>query len=150
MMNWEWVFGAASAWSLLPWAMLILMPRGPKVHALVFYLGIGMFAAAYSVGLASLLIANHGLGEGGFGSIEGVRTLFSSDAGLTIGWIHYLAFDLFVGQWIAKDADHKTVSRIVQAPLLLLTYLAGPMGLFVWMLVRERRARAMAGIRSAA
>lgn len=61
-----------------------------------------------------------------------------------IGWTHYLAFDLFIGQWIAKDADHKGFSRVTQAPILLLTLLAGPMGLLIWLLIRERRARASA------
>jgi hypothetical protein len=81
---------------------------------------------------------------GDFLSIEGIRSLFASDAGIVIGWTHYLAFDLFIGQWIAKDADHKGFSRIAQAPILILTLLAGPIGLLAWLLVRERRARASA------
>ena len=81
---------------------------------------------------------------GDFLSIEGIRSLFASDGGVVIGWTHYLAFDLFIGQWIAKDADHKGVSRIAQVPVLILTFLAGPIGLLVWLVVRERRARAAA------
>jgi len=72
---------------------------------------------------------------------EGVRTLFASDAGVTIGWTHYLAFDLFVGIWIARDGDDKYVSRFIQAPILLATFLAGPLGLGIWLLVREPAAR---------
>ena len=67
-----------------------------------------------------------------------------SDGGIVIGWTHYLAFDLFVGQWIANDADNKGFARWVQAPVLLATFFAGPIGLFVWLLVRERRARKVA------
>ena len=77
-----------------------------------------------------------------FGSIEGVRAIFASDGGVTVGWAHYLAFDLFVGLWIARDADAKHFSRIVQAPILLATFMAGPLGLLVWLVIRERRARA--------
>ena len=82
-------------------------------------------------------------GEAGmdFSTIEAVRAIFASDAGVTIGWTHYLAFDLFVGLWIARDADAKSFARWVQAPILVATFLAGPFGLFVWLLVRERRAR---------
>ena len=76
------------------------------------------------------------------GSIEGVRSIFASDGGVTVGWIHYLAFDLFVGLWIARDADAKGFSRLVQAPVLLATFLAGPLGLLVWLGIREKRARA--------
>ncbi|MGB7370825.1 abscisic acid-deficient protein Aba4 family protein, partial [Erythrobacter sp.] len=54
---------------------------------------------------------------------------------------HYLAFDLFVGLWIARDADAKHASRWLQAPILLATFLAGPLGLLVWLVVREPAAR---------
>ena len=64
-----------------------------------------------------------------------------SDGGIVIGWTHYLAFDLFVGQWIAKDADNKGFARWVQVPVLFATLMAGPIGLVVWLIVRERRAR---------
>ena len=76
-------------------------------------------------------------------SIESVRAIFASDGGIVIGWVHYLAFDLFVGLWIARDADAKEFSRIFQAPILFLTFMAGPVGLFVWLLIREPKARAL-------
>ncbi len=53
-----------------------------------------------------------------------------------------LAFDLFAGLWIARDADAKGFSRLLQAPILLATFFAGPLGLFLWLAIRERRARA--------
>ena len=83
-----------------------------------------------------------GTAQTSFSTIEGVRAIFASDGGITIGWTHYLAFDLFVGICIARDADAKEFSRIVQAPILLATFLAGPIGLFLWLIVREGRARA--------
>ena len=67
--------------------------------------------------------------------------MFTSDGGIVIGWTHYLAFDLFVGLWIAKDADHKGFSRLVQFPFLFATLMAGPIGLFAWLVTREARAR---------
>ena len=74
-------------------------------------------------------------------SIDNIRALFMTDGGIVVGWTHYLAFDLFVGLWIAKDADAKGFSRLVQFPFLLLTFLAGPIGLLLWLFARERRAR---------
>ena len=74
-------------------------------------------------------------------------TIFATDAGVTIGWIHYLAFDLFVGIWIVRDADAKAFGRLLQAPILFATFLAGPLGLLLWLIIRERRARA-GGVRS--
>ncbi|MCM8557106.1 ABA4-like family protein [Sphingomicrobium sp. GRR-S6-50] len=149
-MDWGNLFTIANTAILLPWAALILAPRNGSVHALIFYLGVGLLALAYTVLFGTLIFSDDGVDWSEFGSLEGVMRLFDSEPGVLLGWIHYLAFDLFVGQWIAKDADHKMVSRLVQAPILLLTLMAGPFGLLVWMIVRERRARAMAGIKSRA
>ena len=74
-------------------------------------------------------------------SITGIRALFASDGGIVIGWTHYLAFDLFVGLWIARDAGAKGLGRLAQLPFLVATFLAGPIGLFLWLVVRERWAR---------
>ena len=71
-----------------------------------------------------------------------MRALFASDGGVVIGWTHYLAFDLFTGLWIARDSDNKQFGRLVQLPFLFATFMAGPVGLLSWLIVRERRARA--------
>ncbi len=144
---WETVFSIANLWAMAAWLILILLPRKPLPLALVLYCGIGLLCMVYTVGIAGLL--------GGFFdpvgpadaavnflTLEGVRSIFASQGGTTIGWVHYLAFDLFVGLWIARDADAKGFSRWLQAPILLATFMAGPVGLFVWLIVRERRARA--------
>ena len=144
---WTTAFGIANLLALLMWAALILLPRWPALLAAVLYLGVGLLCLAYALGLAGILTATldpvGGNGPGlDFGSIEGVRSIFASDGGVTVGWIHYLAFDLFVGLWIARDADAKGFSRLVQAPILLATFMAGPFGLLLWLALRERRARA--------
>jgi hypothetical protein len=59
-----------------------------------------------------------------------------------IGWTHYLAFDLFTGLWIARDADNKGFSRVAQVPILFATLMAGPVGLLIWLVLREPAARA--------
>ncbi|OZA92891.1 MAG: hypothetical protein B7X57_06820 [Erythrobacter sp. 34-65-8] len=146
-MSWEAVFGAVNLLAMVAWAALILVPRKPVLLAAVLYLGVGLLCLVYAAGLVSLLgglvdpvgPANPAVD---FTTIESVRSIFGSNGGVTIGWTHYLAFDLFVGLWIARDADAKQFSRLVQAPVLLATFLAGPLGLLVWLVVRERRARA--------
>ncbi|MBX7483669.1 ABA4-like family protein [Qipengyuania qiaonensis] len=143
---WQTVFGAANLLAMIMWAALILLPRWPALLAAVLYAGIGLLCLAYSVGIVGILSGGFDpVGPGGsadFSTIEGVRAIFASDGGVTIGWIHYLAFDLFVALWIARNADAKSFSRLVQAPILLATFLAGPLGLFRWLVIREKRARA--------
>jgi len=140
-MAWEGLFTFVHLVALAGWAMLFLAPRGPRVAAYVLYLCVGLLCLTYAVMFTSQF---RSILAGDFLSIEGIRSLFAGDGGIVIGWTHYLAFDLFIGQWIAKDADHKGFSRIVQVPILLLTLLAGPIGLLIWLVMRERRARASA------
>jgi len=145
-MEWSTVFSAANILAMIAWAVLILLPRSPILLSGVLYLGVALLCMVYTVALGGVLSGVFPAGEGGgganFTTIEGVRDIFASDGGVTIGWVHYLAFDLFAGLWIARDADAKFFSRFVQAPILLLTLFAGPAGLFVWLLVREPAARA--------
>lgn len=138
-MPWGGLFTFVHLVALAGWTMLFLLPRGPRVAAYVLYMCVGLLCLTYTVMFASQLGA---IASGDFFTIEGIRSLFATDGGIVIGWTHYLAFDLFIGQWIAKDADHKGFSRIAQVPVLLLTFVAGPIGLLIWLFVRERRARA--------
>ncbi len=143
-MGWAAVFGAVNVLALIAWTALILLPRWPALLAAILYLGVGLLCLAYAIGLIGVvsgLIPNPGGGGADFSTIEGVRAIFASDAGVTIGWTHYLAFDLFVGLWIARDGDAKNISRFIQAPILVATFLAGPLGLGIWLLLREPVAR---------
>jgi hypothetical protein len=144
-MDWTFLFSTVNALALAAWAMLILLPRAPAVLSAVMYMGVGLLCLIYAVcliGVVGGLIPNNGSGGMDFTTIEGIRAIFASDGGVTIGWTHYLAFDLFVGLWIARDADAKKFSRLLQAPILVATLMAGPLGLLLWLLIRERRARA--------
>lgn len=148
---WTTIFGLTNVVALVAWAILILLPRKPFAMASVLYLGIGLLCLTYVVVLVVLAIGavdpirDAGAPPVDLGdySVAGIKSLFRSDGAIVLGWTHYLAFDLFVGLWIARDADAKGFSRIVQAPILLATFLAGPVGLFAWLTIRERRARAL-------
>ena len=143
-MDWNSAFGAVNLLAMIAWLALILLPRWPALLSAVLYLGVGLLCLLYAGGLLGVLsglIAGGSQGGADFTSIDGVRAIFSTDVGVVIGWTHYLAFDLFVGLWIARDADAKSISRLVQAPILLATLMAGPLGLLVWLIVREPAAR---------
>lgn len=146
-MSWDGIFGAANLVAIIAWTALILLPRWPALLSALLFLIVGGLCLTYTVSMIGTMsgLLDMGGGEGGvdFSSIEGVRSIFSSDGGVVIGWVHYLAFDLFVGIWIARDADSKGFARILQAPVLLFTFVAGPIGLLIWLAVREGRARAM-------
>jgi hypothetical protein len=58
--------------------------------------------------------------------------------------MHYLAFDLFVGAWIAGETERAGLSRLVLIPVLPLTFMFGPAGFLLFHVVRliHRRGRA--------
>ena len=128
-MDFGMVFSLASAIALLAWTVLALAPRAPRVLAAMQFGLIGALTMVYS----SLLFTYFYRIEGaGFGSIAEVRALFQSDAMLVAGWIHYLAFDLFVGITIARESDALGIPRLLQVPVLLATFMFGPLGLLLF------------------
>jgi hypothetical protein len=150
---WQFLFTLTNVIAFAAWAMLAFLPRKPMVMATVLFFGVGLLCLAYAVmfvllfgGIADpVRVAGAAVPDLTDYSIHGLRALFMSDGGIVLGWTHYLAFDLFIGQWIARDADNKGFHRLFQLPFLFLTLMAGPIGLLLWLAVRERRARAQAG-----
>ncbi len=144
---WSALFTFTNGLAIIGWLLLAFAPRQPLVHSAILYLGVSLLCLIYFVVFALVLggavdpVNVPGAGPMGFTSIAGVRALFASDGGVVIGWTHYLAFDLFTGLWIARDADHKGFSRALQVPFLFVTFMAGPIGLLGWLIMRERRAR---------
>lgn len=147
---WPTLFSLTNGLALIAWIMLAFLPRKPITRTLVMYLGVGLLCLVYAVLLLGVVsggvdpVQTGSAGTPGFDTIAGVRAIFASDGGVVIGWTHYLAFDLFTGLWIAGDADKKGFGRITQLPFLLATFMVGPVGLLAWLVVRERRARAVA------
>ena len=74
--------------------------------------------------------------EGGFGTLAEVKALFRVDALLLAGWIHYLAFDLFVGAWIVRDSQTHDLRHLLVIPCLFFTLMAGPFGLLLYLGLR--------------
>lgn len=127
-MDFDALFGLAGTVAMTGWAALILLPRHRFVTAAVRDGIVVLLSVAYA---ALVLVHFFRVEGGGFGSLAEVRALFLSDPVLLAGWIHYLAFDLFVGVWIAGRADALGIGRLVQAPILLATFLFGPLGLLL-------------------
>jgi hypothetical protein len=130
-MTWEQGFDVANTVALAAWIALVLFPRRPQLTAVLRYGVVGLFAAVYVV-LAVLYLPR--IEGASFTTLAGLKALLSSEPALLTGWLHYLAFDLFVGLWIAERADARGWSRIAQAPILLATFMLGPLGLLLFYL----------------
>jgi Domain of unknown function (DUF4281) len=142
-MPWEAIFGFANLWAMGCWAVLAFAPRRDAIITPLFYAGVGLLAVSYTVLIIGLLSGgmDGGVGGGGtkpdFTTLAGVQALFDMQGGATIGWIHYLAFDLFVGIWAARNADRRGIHRVVQVPILFFIFMAGPLGLTLYLILRQ-------------
>jgi hypothetical protein len=140
-MPWETIFGIANVWPLAFWLLLAVGPRSEMTAKIVLFGAILPLALVYAILLPLIMTgAVDPVGpEGGtldMTQLSGVMALFDSKGGATIGWIHYLAFDLFVGLWVARNADRHGYARWVQVPILFFTLMAGPFGLVLYLLLR--------------
>lgn len=133
----ETIFQLGNTIALGGWIALIFLPRRWGIVWIPQFVIPSLLAFAYAALILPIFFAG---GEGGFDSIENVRALFQNDAALTAGWLHYLAFDLFVGSWIAKASDKAGIPRPIQAVFLLGTFMFGPIGFLLFILTRSLMA----------
>ena len=69
-------------------------------------------------------------------SISNLSDLFSNNLFLMLFWIHFVSINLFVGGWVVKDSQKFNINKILVAFPLIITYLIGPLGLFIYWLIR--------------
>lgn len=122
---------AMIGWIVLAASLFIAAIRPPVWIATGFVIP-GLLALAYIY----LLWQGWGAApDGGFGSLPEIRALFSDDSALAAGWIHYLAFDLFVGTWIVRTGLRRGVHPLLLLLPLPFTFMFGPVGLLLAILI---------------
>jgi hypothetical protein len=135
VMDPDTAFGWSNSVAALAWIALVLSPSKARWTPWVWRITGRALPVAFGVVYAALL-GFHWRGEGGFNNLDDVRALFAVPGALAAGWVHYLAFDLFVGTWIAERSAQLGLSHGWVIPLLLMTFMLGPMGLLGFVLVR--------------
>ena len=68
--------------------------------------------------------------------IDFVADLFKDNFYILLFWIHFVSINLFIGGWILKDSQKFFISKFLVALPLIITYLIGPLGLFVYWIIR--------------
>jgi hypothetical protein len=129
----ERLFSILNPIALAGWLPLILFPRKRWASHVVPVVIPALLGAVYTVLVATSLPGS----EGGFSSLAGVSTLFANPWALLAGWTHYLAFDLFIGGWEVRDAQQRGVPHWLVIPVLILTFMLGPVGLLLYLAIRS-------------
>jgi len=129
----ETVFNITQPLALLGWIMLLFAPLIPKLADRIAGFAIPiLLALIYGV----MLIVYLPEGEGGFTNLPEVMKLFTVPGLAMVGWLHYLAFDLFIGGWEVRTARRDGISHWLVLPCLVLTLMAGPIGLLLFLTLR--------------
>jgi len=137
----EGLFSVCNLIAMAGWILLLVVPGNRRAMSIA--------GTAIPLSLAAIyfaLFALHARGsQGGFSSLAAVAQLFDNHWLLLAGWVHYLAFDLFIGAWQTRDAMAGRVPRLLLAPCLVLTFMLGPIGLLCYHGVRRWTGRAADG-----
>lgn len=130
----ESIFQICSNIAMLGWLVIIILsPFWQGFDKFLIAVIITLFAIIY----AWLIFQSFNPGDfQKFGSLSGVMELFGNKTALTAGWVHYLAFDLFVGIWIKKNGVRHHIPHALLIPCFLFTFMLGPVGLLLYLLIR--------------
>lgn len=145
-MDLDLVFRAANATAAAAWLGLALSPLWPRWSDRLAGLAAPLLLA---VPYAGLMLAFWSRADGGFDTLENVMRLLARPELALAGWLHYLAFDLFVGAWEARTARTDGIPFLLVLPCLGLTFLFGPAGLLAFCALRAARGAAAASSPSA-
>lgn len=123
----DFIFQMANMAAVLGWLVLaaaIILKKPVWRDVIVGQL----WPAAFSILYSGLILFFWAKAEGGFDSLPNVQKLFTYPWAALAGWVHYLAFDLFVGAQIAKRVMDEGLPRLTLIVLLPLTFMFGPIG----------------------
>jgi hypothetical protein len=122
------------------WFLMIVLPRWRGTQRVMYgRLAVMPLLAAYAVlavphvtTFLSLFVRPGPL------RLDDLAQFFGRPEIALVAWIHILAFDLFVGRWIYRDARERGISAGLMSPVLTLTMVLGPLGLLVFLLLRTQ------------
>lgn len=132
-MNLENVFSYCSMIAMIGWIILIISLFVKFPRKIVSF---GVIPILLSVAYAYFIATSFGSAEGNFGSLEGVMSLFTNKTLALAGWIHYLAFDLWIGIWEANDAKKHGIHPLLLIPCFFFTFMFGPVGLLLYLIIK--------------
>lgn len=137
-MNADNLFLFCNNLALIGWVLLLLVPDWKYTRLVVQG---GIVSVLLSVIYLYLIVSYFGGLEGGFDSLKSVMLLFQNEYAVLAGWVHYLAFDLWIGSWEAGDALKRGINRWIMIPCLVLTFMFGPIGLLLYMIIRSVKTK---------
>ena len=121
------------------WLLIIFFPQSNLCKYLATSIfPIFLLSSAYAFILYKAYLGSFDF-SGNFNLYLGLSflsNLFSDDYYLLMFWTHFVSINLFVGGWILRDAQKILVNKVILAFPLIITYLIGPIGIFLYWVIR--------------
>jgi len=127
------IFSLSNSFVLFGWILLLVFPNWKYTSNIVLYVVVLILALIYT---AIILTTIQHFDVSSFSTLSNVKTLFQNDNALTAGWIHYLAFDLFVGYYIVNEGKKLSFARWQYTLCLPFTFMFGPIGLLMFVTIK--------------
>ena len=133
-MTYETIFNIYNTGILIFWLFLLVFPKSKVTQKMTDFPWIPLviaFGYIYFLGTSDSIFSVD------FSSLSALTEMFqnSNPRGVAAGWLHYLAFDFWVGCWILRDSQKKGVKHAFIIFPMLCTFMLGPVGIIVYTLV---------------
>ncbi|MFD0862052.1 ABA4-like family protein [Sungkyunkwania multivorans] len=128
------VFSLTNMMALPMWILMIFLPQWKLTRFLIDFKVVPLILAIVYAIYIGLSIQSGGAMD--FGSLDAVMSLFTKEQAVLAGWVHYLAFDLLVGMWMLDQNKTLKIHPILMAPCLVGTFMLGPIGFLIFMIIR--------------
>jgi hypothetical protein len=126
------IFQLSNPLAMLGWLALVAAPVAPRLAEAIAF----AIPMALSLVYTGLVLAFWHQAPGGFAALAEVQALFTHPQIALAGWVHYLAFDLFVGAWAVRTARAEGIPHWLVIPILAPIFLFGPAGLLAFAALR--------------
>ena len=134
------IFSVCNKVILLGWVLLIFLPNWKFTQAIILNGLILLFACVYTF----MIMKDIGnFNPESFSTLANVKALFQNDDAVAAGWIHYLAFDLFVCTYIVRKSRQIGLSRILYTIMLPFTFMFGPMGYLLFVIFKTIKTKTL-------
>jgi hypothetical protein len=127
------LFSIVNGIALISWIVLIIFPFKPFTNKILLGVPIALLSLSYAFMVFNTLQLED---FQKFNTLEGITSLLSVPGAALVGWIHYLAFDLMTGLFIAHNAAKHGIRYALIIPCLILTFMLGPVGLLLYLIIR--------------
>ena len=131
-MDYPLLFKIVNAMVLPAWIIMFFFPKLTWRNQFVY-------ALALVLGLSYAILLSTSLGDidfQGFTELQSLKAMFTSDKAVLTGWVHYLVFDMLIGNWVLNNSQKYGIKHVIIVPCLLCCFMLGPIGYVLYTIVK--------------